>query len=266
VKIVTGMLLLLTGMAAAGNVDLEGRLAAVAQGTTAPLAKAGALTSTTYYSTYYNMDFKCPTGWTITSVDSTADRILLNVAKTGRNSVLVYGSRFATPTEAVYRDSYATFLGVRTAFGASSVSDEAPLVYAAFDTTVSGLHVSYVQLEYETAGGTRIYDLISGSRSTFSHFVAYSASLSDYDANYEDYDAVGEGLDFINVVTIEPPLPPNPLPKGSSGVTWQGNTIVNPNGLKIEFLDAKGGRHMVSKEKRIKVDPAQKLFLKIHER
>ncbi|MCD6025324.1 MAG: hypothetical protein K0Q91_2240 [Fibrobacteria bacterium] len=260
-KSTTVLFLLAAAIAGADDPDLQDRLRILAEGQVPALAKSGALTATSYTSSNYNASFHCPPGWTITAIDSTPTRVLLNVAKTGRNSVLVYLTRNVTNAEAVFRDAYSAYLAVRTAYGAAQ---DYPLVLAAFDTSAEAgaLHMSYVQLEYTPSGGpTRIYDMISGSTGVYSHFVAYSATESDYDANYEDYDAVGEGLEFLTDVV--PVLPPNPLPKGSHGITVRGNMVLNPGGFKIEFLNAQGRRQMASSEKRIQVDNAQKLFLKV---
>lgn len=257
--------LILTGMvgaAGAASADLESALGAVARGE-APqaggLAKTSVLTSTTYISAYFNANFTCPPGWTITTADSTPERMLLNVAKAGRNSVLVYLTRNATAAEATFRDSYSTFLAVRTTYGSASGY---PAVMVAYDTSASPVHVSYVNLEYDPPGGTRVYDLYAFSTSIYSHFVAYSAATADYDLNYADYDAITEGLDFYSTVTINGE-PQDPLLKGAAGVTFRGHTVLNPNGYKIDFLDSKGRKRLASSAKRIEIDRTEKLFLKI---
>ena len=209
----------------------------------------GASTSlalTSYASANYNVRFQCPSGWTITSIDSVANRVLLNVAKIGRNSVLVYVTKHATASEANYWDAYSTWLGVRTAFGSSQTT---PYVVAAVDTTTSPYHLSYVQLEYEPSTVVRIYDLVSASKSLFGQFVAYSATLADYDANSADYDAIWDGMSFYDdAVALNSPT--------------GGNLVLNPHGLTLEFRDAAGRVQLESAQKRIELDKAQKLFLK----
>jgi hypothetical protein len=252
----------------AGADGLEARLKAVA-GTKAgdaaslgtplgvPLAKTGALTATSYVSTYFNVNFTCPSGWQITAFDSSATTAILTVSKSGRNSVLVYLTRHATATEARYMDSYATFMAVRITYGSSI---DYPVVRTAFDTTSEPMHLSYVQVDYTLSGNVaRVYDLASASSGIHGQFVAYSATLADYNANHADYDAIWDGLNF-NTVSVEPGLPPNPLPKG---VTWSGATLLNPHGFRVDLHDARGRTVISSSERRIVTRKADKLFPKV---
>jgi hypothetical protein len=243
--------------------DLSKNIANSVRAEAPKLSKSGAssiLTQTTYSSANYNVHFEAPAGWAITAVDSVANRVLLNVAKTGRNSVLIYVTKHATANEAMYWDAYSTWLGVRTAYGASV---ETPYVLATADTSSSPYHLSYVQLQYETLNGTRVYDLVAASKGLFSQFVAYSATAADYDVNYADYDAIWEGLSFYDdAVTIQG-AGGGVLPKGGAGVSIRGNTVWNPRGLRLEFRDAAGRNTLTSSEKRIELDKARKLFLKV---
>jgi hypothetical protein len=216
---------------------------------------------TAYASATYNVRFQCPPGWTITAIDSVANRVLLNVAKTGRNNVLIYVTKHATANEATYWDSYSTWMAVRTTYGSAT---EAPFVTVAFDTAASPYHLSYVQLEYETLNGSRVYDLIAASKGVFSQFVAYSATTADYDANHADYDAIWDGLAFHDdPVVIQGAGGGGVLPKGASGVTLRGNTVLNPRGLRLEFRDATGRHALTSSRTLIELDKGRKLFLKV---
>jgi hypothetical protein len=252
-------LLLLAGTAGAGESDLGTRLSASARGDSPALRKTSALTATSYTSTYFNVKFTCPSGWTIANFDSTTSRVTFNVVKSGRNNVVVYVTRNATATEATLRDSWS----LNSAIGAVwKVSYETPAIAFYLDTTLSDLHVTYAQLEYSLNGTTkRIYDVSSASTGTGALMSFYATTLSDYNANGADYDAVGAGLDFNTYTPVQPLLA-----KGASGVTIRGNTVLNPGELKIEFLDAIGRKRLVTSEKRIQMDPAEKLFLKVRAR
>jgi hypothetical protein len=243
--------------------DLAKNIANSVRGEAPKLSKStgsSILTQTTYSSANYNVHFEAPAGWAITSIDSVANRVLLNVAKSGRNSVLIYVTKHATASEAIYWDAYSAWLGVRTAYGASLVT---PYVLSALDTLSSPYHLSYVQLEYETQSSTRVYDLVAASKGTVSQFVAYSATTADYDVNFADYDAIWEGMSFYDDVVAVNGGGGSVLPKGGTGVTIRGNTVLNPHGLRLEFRDANGRTRQTSSQKRIELDKAQKLFLQV---
>ena len=256
----SGMLLLLTGLAVADVPEEIGRQlerVAAGAGQSGPvLSKSGALTATSYTSTYFNMTFTCPSGWTISNFDSTASTVTFKVNKTGRQSVTVFGSRMTTATEARLMDSHAIASAIKAVYPASQAS---PSVASFADTSASGVHVGYVNLDYDASGSSRVYDMITASTGIYSQFVAYSVTLSDYNSNYADYDAISDNIDFVTTVGVA-----KAMSKQAPGVTQQGNTVFNPGGFKIDFLNAQGRKEMVSSERKITLDPSRKLFLKVH--
>lgn len=268
-KHLSAFLALFVGVATASAPVFQELPRFLAQNTTVPasaLSKGSAsavVSQSQYSSANYNVSFTCPAGWTITAIDSVANRVLLNVSKTGRNSVLIYVTKHATADEAVYWDAYSTWLGVRTAYGASTT---APYVMVATDTLAAPYHLSYVQLEYDVQAGTRVYDLVAASKGVFSQFVAYSATAADYDANSADYDAIWDGMNFYDDVVPIQGAGGGVLPKGGTGVSLHGNILLNPHGLTLDLRDANGRRRITSSQKRIELDKAQKLFLKVHEK
>lgn len=153
------------------------------------LSKKSVTASTAYNSSYFNVSYTCPTGWTITTFDSTPNSFSLTISKPLRSNVYISGKRFATALEASYYNDVSLFTTAKIAFNNSN--DKMPAIYSLWDTTYStGIKSAGINMKYAIDTNNQFQNQcfnVSESKSNYQHEIWCFTTVSDYTANSAEY-------------------------------------------------------------------------------
>lgn len=211
------------------------------------LAKNASPTATSYNSSYFNVSYTCPTGWTITAFDSTPNTFSLTVTKSLRSNIHINGRRLTTTFEASAYNYVSLFTTAKIAFNASN--GKMPGIYSIWDTTyTTGINSVGINMKY-ALDANNVYQSqcfnASESKSNFQHEIWYFTTVSDYVANNTEYSQHWLNLTFgttaLSKQVAVASMPSNPFVLTNNTLKV---TADQQKQLKLDLFDLLGKRIM----------------------
>jgi hypothetical protein len=164
------------------------------------LSKKAAPTATSYVSSYFNVSYTCPSGWTITAFDSTPTGFSLTVTKSLMTNIHIQGRKFLTATEAQNYNNRTCFITAKVAYNASN--GKMPGIYSIWDTSyISGISSVGINLKYAMDVNNIYQSQCHNASESFSIYQQeywYFTTISDYSANNVEYSQHWMNLNFYN--------------------------------------------------------------------
>jgi hypothetical protein len=178
------------------------------------LAKKQVISATSYSSNYFNVDYICPAGWTITGFDSSASQATLVVTDAASSTVIISCHKFDSPAIALLWNQSTCFSTGLIAYRSSNeYSGKMPGIYNMWDTTyiASEIHATSINLKYRFDEATIIYlsqcHNTSESFSIYQHEYFLFTSADDYEANSSEYSQHWFNLTFKSLTSGLAPAP-----------------------------------------------------------
>lgn len=199
-----------------------------------------------YRSTYFNVNYTCPSGWSITSVDTTPDTYFLTVQRPAYYDILVFGSRCETSREAKFFNYSSNYASIKVCYNGSQ--GKMPGVYDIFDTTYATSNITMVRskIKYYKTSTTSYTDIgvtYTENLGIFQHGILYMVPITEY-TNYDtSYTKSWFNLLFADYKNIG--IERTVLAKTSSNIMTTANgiatlTLADQQQVKLDLYNIQG--------------------------
>lgn len=169
--------------------------------------KKSELALTSYSSANFNITYTCPTGWTISQIDTVNSGGEVQLTIQSNNylpQILVASSNFALN---IYAQNYARAVGFATiGIAYNNSQGYMPGIYFYYDTSYSnGLSEHEVQVKENSSTGsyTEVITCFSEVMNYTCHTVLYFATLADFNTNSSVYLQHWKNTTFFNSALVK---------------------------------------------------------------
>ena len=174
------------------------------------LNKASAVLSlTSYVNAGLNLSYTCPSGWTITSIDTGVGYAFLTVTKPGYYNIGISAFIWSSETVANYYNFVTSHSNIKICYRATN--GFMPGVYNIFDTTYASTAITTTnsKIKYSTSSTSAVYTNVgvtcSENLGVYQHEIYYYLPATEFTNNDTEYAKNWINLSFNDYST--PTLP-----------------------------------------------------------